>query len=188
MSTEATYLASKVTDLKPNTKFVLMALADKADYKMTASIDQKTIAAWCNMSKKTVIKHLKILAEKGLISIINRRYQDGENNGRQSKNVYKINLQEFPSEARVKFLHPTTHEPPLKARVKFLHSNEKNEDLYLIKGLYKYNPIANYKNQQQKSLTDGGVTLEATPPKKKPMPNAALYYLKMAKQRALMTA
>ena len=77
MSFQAMDWASKQETGKSGSKFVLLMLANYANNESgLCSLSLKTIASVCEMTKVTVVNHLKNLQDKGIIEIIHRS-QDG---------------------------------------------------------------------------------------------------------------
>ena len=95
MSMYLTAAAFKIDVGNPLTKLVLLKLADNANDNGECFPSYGYIAEQCEMSKRSVIKHIQVLEEKGIITRVHRR------NGHLHKsNVYKMNF-EFSGKAVV---------------------------------------------------------------------------------------
>lgn len=95
MSMYLTAAAFKIDVGNPLTKLVLLKLADNANDNGECFPSYGYIAEQCEMSKRSVIKHIQVLEEKGIITRVHRR------NGHLHKsNVYKMNF-EFAGKAVV---------------------------------------------------------------------------------------
>lgn len=89
MSHYMTALAMKQTGLKPASKIVLYWLADHHNAKTGYCFPSlKTLAKECEMDKSTVIRHLGVLEDAGLIERVQRKRE----NGSLSSNIYRLNL------------------------------------------------------------------------------------------------
>ena len=88
MSIEAIAKASKITELPSTTKFVLIALSNFADDDGASWPKHSTLAAWCNMSRETVQRHMSKLEELGYVTSKARRYYDGRN----ASKVYQLDF------------------------------------------------------------------------------------------------
>ena len=74
--------------LKPRDFMVLACLVKHSNSDYTCFPSYRTIAKECSISQKTVGQALKILSNKRLIEISNRKREDGS----KSSNLYSINL------------------------------------------------------------------------------------------------
>ena len=91
MSHYMTALAMKQKGLKPATKIVLYWLADHHNEQTGRCFPSlKKLAEECEMDKSTVIRHLAVLEERGLI----KRDQRKRENGSLSSNTYRLQLSE----------------------------------------------------------------------------------------------
>ena len=105
MSMYLTAAAFKIDVGNPLTKLVLLKLADNANDNGECFPSYGYIAEQCEMSKRSVIKHIQILEEKGIITRVHRR------SGHLHKsNVYKMNF-EFSGKAVV-ITSPASSESP----------------------------------------------------------------------------
>ena len=87
MSHYWTALAMKQTGLQPSTKIVLYWLADHHNGVSGLCIpSQKRLADVCEMSDRSIRKHLTVLEDMGLIEIIERKRP----NGSQTSNQYRL--------------------------------------------------------------------------------------------------
>lgn len=75
-------------DIKPRDFMVLACLIKHSDKDCICFPSYRTIAKECSISQKTVGQSLKILSQKGLIKISNRKRDDGS----KSSNLYHIIL------------------------------------------------------------------------------------------------
>ena len=73
-------------------KLVLLALADTASDEGHCWRSKRTIAEKCGMSSRAVDGHIQALADDGLLTIINRKRDDGSN----SSNAYQLTLMQKP--------------------------------------------------------------------------------------------
>ena len=89
MSGIALVWASNVKGLKPNTKIVLVQLADFHN-KETGQCNPSAqrLADECEMDRATVFRHLKKLEELGLVT----RHSRGDGSGGRSSNQYELHL------------------------------------------------------------------------------------------------
>lgn len=62
-----------------STKMVLLALAHDSDYEQKSRISYKNLAKLCGMAKRSVISHVKSLANAGYIKITKRLKSNQEN-------------------------------------------------------------------------------------------------------------
>ncbi len=69
-----------------NAKMILLKLADYADEDGICYASTKRLSEECEMSRRTVFRHIKKLEEKGVIARVPRFFQDG----RQGRNDYHI--------------------------------------------------------------------------------------------------
>ena len=84
MSIAALNWAWKQNDLKSQTKFVLVALADYADKDTFDCFPKaKTLAKKCNLHVETVRNHLRILKGNNFIEVVAQYV-----NNRQTSNLY----------------------------------------------------------------------------------------------------
>ena len=92
MSWRALYWASQKETGSTASKLVLIMLCNYADENNETYPSHNTLARVCECSKDTIMRHLKSLEEKGLITTINRfeKLENGKN--RQTSNLYKINV------------------------------------------------------------------------------------------------
>ena len=105
MSMYLTAAAFKIDVGNPLTKLVLLKLADNANDNGECFPSYGYIAEQCEMSKRSVIKHIQVLEEKGIITRVHRK------NGHLHKsNVYKMNF-EFSGKAVV-ITSPVSSESP----------------------------------------------------------------------------
>ena len=74
--------------LKPRDFTVLACLIKHTNKDYTCFPSYRTIAKECSISEKTVGQALKVLSNKRLIEILNRKREDGS----KSSNLYRINL------------------------------------------------------------------------------------------------
>ena len=74
--------------LKPRDFTVLACLVKHSNSDYTCFPSYRTIAKECSISQKTVGQALKVLSNKRLIEISNRKRDDGS----KSSNLYHINL------------------------------------------------------------------------------------------------
>ena len=72
--------------LKPRDFTVLACLVKHSDSDYTCFPSYRTIAKECSISQKTVSQALKVLSNKRLIKILNRKRDDGS----KSSNLYHI--------------------------------------------------------------------------------------------------
>jgi len=91
MSIEAISQASKIPDIPPISKFVLIALANYANHDNEAWPKQKTLGEFCNLSRQKINEHLKALEnDYKLISSHERRYKDGRNAAKKYRLDYML--------------------------------------------------------------------------------------------------
>ena len=74
--------------LKPRDFTVLACLVKHSNSDCTCFPSYRAIAKECSISQKTVGQSLKVLSNKRLIEILNRKRDDGS----KSSNLYRINL------------------------------------------------------------------------------------------------
>ena len=74
--------------LKPRDFTVFACLVKHSDSDYTCFPSYRTIAKECSISQKTVGQALKVLSDKRLIEISNRKREYGS----KSSNLYRINL------------------------------------------------------------------------------------------------
>jgi len=80
MSHYMTALAMQQTGLKPATKIVLYWIADHYNHETHACFpSHKRLSVLCEMSRQSVINHIAILQEKGLLEATNRTRDNGSN-------------------------------------------------------------------------------------------------------------
>lgn len=97
MSGQALVWAANIRGLPPATKIVLIQLAERHN-KDTGRCDPKivTLAADCEMSRASLMRHLSALEEFGLIS----RVTQGMENGGRASNQYDLHMNATPKEGQ----------------------------------------------------------------------------------------
>jgi len=91
MSWSALDWASKQKTGNGTNKLVLLSLSNYADDKNTCFPSFKTLVAITELSRSTIIRTLKDLAKRGLITI-QERYVDINESKRQTSNLYTLNI------------------------------------------------------------------------------------------------
>lgn len=81
-------------DLQPAIKLVLLKLSDRANDDGECWPGQDTIAASCNMSERSVMRHIAALAGLGIICVDRRKSE----NGRQATNLYRLQFDWKPGD------------------------------------------------------------------------------------------
>ena len=82
-------LTNEIFELKLKPRdFTVLACLIKHSNNYTCFPSYRTIAKECSISQKTVGQALKVLSDKRLIEISNRKREDGS----KSSNLYSINL------------------------------------------------------------------------------------------------
>jgi hypothetical protein len=98
--------------VKPPVKAVLMALADEADDAGTCFPALKRIAGKSGLSRPTVIRHLRTLETAPLrLVLMEPRTALG---GRQTSNLYRLQLDRYATEQGVRIGHLVILELPLE--------------------------------------------------------------------------
>jgi len=93
MSWKALYWASQKETGSTASKLVLIMLCNYADENNETYPSHKTLAKVCECSKDTILRHLKVLEEKGLIYTISRYEKLDNGKKRQTSNLYRINVE-----------------------------------------------------------------------------------------------
>jgi DNA-binding transcriptional ArsR family regulator len=92
MSNEAMNLARKIRGLESSEKFVLIILADYADQDLSCFPSVDRIMAETELSESTVRRALRVLQDRGLVSVEHRRRA----NGTQTSSRYALLMTEQP--------------------------------------------------------------------------------------------
>ena len=103
MSFSALSWASKQKTGSGTTKLVLLCLANYADDKNSCFPSYKTLIAFTEFSRMTIVTSLKKLQEKGFITI-NNRFQDLGDSARQTSNLYQLHINNEP---HTKYIPPS---------------------------------------------------------------------------------
>lgn len=93
-------------DLTPRDKFVLYALADYANHDNVAWPKVETIATFTGHDRRTILRALAALEERGLVRVERRRYPDGR---QASSRYHLLFIDQEPTEAPPE---PEPLEPP----------------------------------------------------------------------------
>ena len=75
-------------NLQPAVKLVLLKLADRANDDGECWPGQESIATACNMSERSVVRHIADLEKHGLLVVMRRK----NDSGKQETNLYKLNI------------------------------------------------------------------------------------------------
>lgn len=81
-------------DLQPAVKLVLLKLADRANDDGECWPGQDTVAVACNMSERSVMRHIATLESMRILTVDRRKGEDG----RQATNLYHLNLAWLPGD------------------------------------------------------------------------------------------
>lgn len=83
----------KVSTGSPITKMLLIQLAEKANAQGMSFHSHDSLARHCEVSIRTIQRHIQILCDKGLLTHVNRF----DEHGVQSSNRYQLNLESLAS-------------------------------------------------------------------------------------------
>ena len=118
------------------TKLVLIKLADNANDQGVCWPSYQTIADHCEMSKRSVINHIHKLESLGLVRVIHRKKEDGNNQSNMFQLYLPSEKSAPPSEKSapplVKNLHPepvtieSVNEPSNKDLIEQVQSNDSD--------------------------------------------------------------
>ena len=101
-------LMAKAMGLKvgnPLRKLVLIKLADNANDKGECWPSYQHIADACEMSRRTVMRHIDDLEKQGLVSVKSRRVSSEKN----QSNIYKLTLDNVKSDSDRESLVTESH-------------------------------------------------------------------------------